>query len=173
MATKPNVIFFMVDQMGAKWLEAAMSGICDLPNLRRLQCMGVTFTTAFSNNPVCCPARASIATGLTSRGHGLFSNGYRLNPDIPTFMKTLQTAGWRTGAFGKIHFYPFDSEYYPYPDYRRVARLDRKGASGTLRCDAGHPGELDAAIALLRFVWRGEGQPDRKDAPGKGEDGMV
>ena len=23
----------MVDQMGAKWLEAAMNGICDLPNL--------------------------------------------------------------------------------------------------------------------------------------------
>ena len=116
--SKPNIVFFMVDQMGAKWLEAAMNGICDLPNLRRIQSMGVTFTNAFSNNPVCCPARAGIATGLTSRGHGLLSNGYRLNPDIPTFMKTLQTAGWRTGAFGKIHFYPFDSEYYPYPDYR-------------------------------------------------------
>ena len=115
---KPNVIFFMVDQMGAKWLEAAMNGICDLPNLKRLQSMGVTFSNAFSNNPVCCPARAGIATGLTSRAHGLLSNGYRLNPDIPTFMKTLQMAGWRTGAFGKIHFYPFDSEYYPYPDYR-------------------------------------------------------
>lgn len=33
-------------------------------------------------------------------------------------MRTLQSAGWKTGAFGKIHFYPFDSEYYPYPDYR-------------------------------------------------------
>ena len=115
---KPNVIFFMVDQVGAKWLEAAMNGICDLPNLKRLQSMGVTFSNAFSNNPVCCPARAGIATGLTGRGHGLISNGYRLNPAIPTFMKTLQTAGWRTGAFGKIHFYPFDSEYYPHPDYR-------------------------------------------------------
>ena len=27
-ATRPNVIFFMVDQMGADWLEAAMGGIC-------------------------------------------------------------------------------------------------------------------------------------------------
>ena len=81
---KPNVIFFMVDQMGAKWLEAAMNGICDLPNLRRLQGMGMTFTNAFSNNPVCCPARAGIATGLASRGHGLLSNGYQLNPDIPS-----------------------------------------------------------------------------------------
>ena len=61
-ANKPNVIFLMVDQMGAKWLETAMNGICDLPNLRRLQGMGMTFTNAFSNNPVCCPARAGIAT---------------------------------------------------------------------------------------------------------------
>ncbi len=45
---KPNVIFFMVDQMGQKWLEAAMNGICDLPNLKRLQSMGVTFSNAFS-----------------------------------------------------------------------------------------------------------------------------
>ena len=99
---KPNIIFFMVDQMGAKWLEAAMDGICDLPNLKRLKDMGVTFNHAYSNNPVCCPARATIATGLSSTAHGLISNGYRLNPEIPTFMRTLQSAGWATGAFGKI-----------------------------------------------------------------------
>ncbi len=115
---KPNIIFFMVDQMGAKWLEAAMDGVCDLPNIQRIKDMGMTFNNAYSNNPVCCPARATLATGLSSQGHGLLSNGYRLNPSIPTFMRTLQSAGWHTGAFGKIHFYPFDSEYYPYPDYR-------------------------------------------------------
>jgi arylsulfatase A-like enzyme len=38
-----------------------MNDICDLPNLKRLQSIGVTFTNAFSNNPVCCPARAGIA----------------------------------------------------------------------------------------------------------------
>lgn len=118
MSVKPNIIFFMVDQMGAKWLEQAMGGICELPNLQRLKDLGMTFTNAYSNNPVCCPARATLATGLSNHGHGLISNGYRLNPEIPTFMRTLQTAGWRTGAFGKIHFYPFDSEYYPHPDYR-------------------------------------------------------
>lgn len=110
---RANIIFFMVDQMGAKWLETAMDGICDLPNLKRLQAMGVTFTNAYSNNPVCCPARATLATGLSNHGHGLISNGYRLNPEIPTFMRTLQTAGRRTGAFGKIHFYPYDSDHYP------------------------------------------------------------
>ena len=66
---KPNVIFLMVDQMGPSgWrLETAMNGICDLPNLRRLQGMGMTFTNAFSNNPVCSPmATSSIPTSLPS-----------------------------------------------------------------------------------------------------------
>ena len=62
---KANVVFFMVDQLSAKWLEAAMDGVCSLPNLSRLKSGGVSFSNAFSNNPVCCPARASIATGLT------------------------------------------------------------------------------------------------------------
>lgn len=67
VTNKPNVIFFMVDQMGVKWLEAAMNGICELPNLKRLQSMGVTFTNAFSNNPVCSPmATGSIPTSLPS-----------------------------------------------------------------------------------------------------------
>ena len=66
-ATKPNVIFLKVDQMGAKWLEAAMNGICELPNLKRLQSMGVTFPNAFSNNPVCSPmATGSIPTSRRS-----------------------------------------------------------------------------------------------------------
>ncbi len=114
---KPDVLFFMVDQMGAKWLDAAMNGICELPNLKRIKSMGVTFSNAFANNPVCCPARATIATGLSGNGHGLLSNGYRLNPEVPTFMNTLKVSGYNTGAFGKIHFYPFDSDYYPYSDY--------------------------------------------------------
>lgn len=39
---KPNVVFLMVDQLSAKWLEAAESGVCDLPNIRRLKGMGAT-----------------------------------------------------------------------------------------------------------------------------------
>ena len=115
--------------------------------------MGMTFTNAFSNNPVCCPARAGIATGLASRGHGLLSNGYQLNPDIPTFMKTLQMAGWRTGAFGKIHFYPFDSEYYPYPDYREYgwdvvhATEDNRTGEWHDWIEREHPEHYDAMLA--------------------------
>lgn len=152
-AAKPNVVFIMVDQLSAKWLEAALNGVCALPNLERLKRMGVTLSNAFANNPLCCPARATIATGLTCRGHGLLTNGYRLDPSVPTFMKTLQKAGWRTGAFGKVHFYPFDSEMYPYPDYREYG-FDINHVTEDVRVgewldwiEREHPSYYDAALA--------------------------
>ena len=83
----------------------------------------------------------------------MLSNGYQLNPDIPTFMKTLQTTGWRTGAFGKIHFYPFDSEYYPYPDYREYgwdvvhATEDNRTGEWHDWIEKEHPEHYDAMLA--------------------------
>ena len=43
---------------------------------------------------------------MTSRGHGVLENGYALDPSLPTFMQALQSGGWRTGAFGKVHLRP-------------------------------------------------------------------
>jgi arylsulfatase A-like enzyme len=119
MATKPNAILFMVDQLSAKWLEAARDEeICALPNFDWLRENGTTFTRTFTGNPVCSPARATIATGLCSRAHGLIMNGYALNPEIPTFMQALQREGWRTGAFGKLHLRPhFESIVHDYRPY--------------------------------------------------------
>jgi arylsulfatase A-like enzyme len=116
---RPNVILFMVDQLAAKWLEEAHDRtICALPNLSWLRDNGTTFTRAFTSNPVCSPARATIATGLCSRAHGLIMNGYALDPAVPTFMQALQAGGWRTGAFGKLHLRPhfesFAHDYRPY-----------------------------------------------------------
>ncbi|MQA01601.1 MAG: sulfatase-like hydrolase/transferase [Streptosporangiales bacterium] len=104
--TAPDILLMMVDQLGARWLEAAHEGVVDLPNLRRLQERGVTFANAYTNNPVCSPARATVATGLSSHGHGVTECGYALDPQVPTFMRALQQAGWRTGAFGKLHLVP-------------------------------------------------------------------
>ena len=108
----------MLDQLAAKWIETAANGVCPIPNIQRLQARGTTFTNAISSNPLCCPARATIATGLTTRGHGVLENGYQLDPDLPTFMQALQQGGWQTGAFGKVHFQPhfrtLTPDYHPY-----------------------------------------------------------
>jgi arylsulfatase A-like enzyme len=94
---KPNVIFFMMDQLSAKWLETECF---DTPNIDALKKNGVSFNKAYSSNPVCAPARAILATGLASRGNGVLQNGYELDLKIPNFMKALKENGWKTEAFG-------------------------------------------------------------------------
>lgn len=110
---KKNIVFFMVDQLSQKWLDAAFNGVCPLPNLEKLRDKGTTFTNFITSNPVCCPTRATIATGLTTRGHGVLENGYELDPEIPTFMNLLKNDGYTTGALGKVHLRSHYESFWP------------------------------------------------------------
>ncbi len=144
-AMGPDIVFFMMDQLAAKWLEAARAGAARVPNFERLAGMGTNFRRCISSNPLCCPARATLATGLSTRGHGVLQNGYYLDGSIPTFMRALQEAGYRTAALGRVHFDPhyasLDPDYRPYgfdvqhitEDGRGggVAELDSERASGS------------------------------------------
>ncbi|HIO77759.1 TPA: DUF4976 domain-containing protein [Candidatus Poribacteria bacterium] len=149
----PNIIFFMVDQLAAKWLEISETGICDLPNIQRLKSGGTSFSNAITSNPVCCAARSTLATGLTSRGHGVLENGYQLDPDLPTFMRTLQESGWRTGAFGKVHLNPHFGGLYP--DYHRygfdVTHIteDARGGEWLDWVESEHPQHYQAVLATI------------------------
>ena len=150
--TPSGILVFFIDQLSARWLEAAGERL-SLPNVRRLQRMGTTFSNAITSNPVCCPARATLATGLTSRQHGVLENGYQLDPALPTFMRTLQSAGWRTGAFGKVHFHPHFAGLYP--DYKAygfdVAHIteDPRGGEWLDWVERENPEHYEAALATV------------------------
>lgn len=150
---KPDVVVVMVDQLGAKWFEAALDGAIPAPNLRWLCERGTRFANAFTTNPVCSPARATIFTGLTGRGHGVIDCGYRLDPAVPTFVHALQRGGWRTGAFGKVHVIPqledASPDYRPYGfDVTAITEDARIGAwLDSVRRE--HPAHYDAALATV------------------------
>lgn len=149
----PSVVLVMVDQLGARWLEHAMDGVVPLPNLRRLRDEGVTFARAFTPNPVCSPARATVATGLTGTGHGVTECGYGLDPAVPTFMQALQRHGWMTGAFGKLHLLPQviggTPDYRPYGfDVTHVSEDQRTG-EWLDWVEATHPEHYRAAQATV------------------------
>lgn len=113
---RPSIVLFMVDQLSAKWLEGECRKAFPTPHIDRLRERGVSFSQCIVSNPICMAARATIATGLTARGHGVLQNGYELDPALPTFMQLLRQRRWRTGAFGKLHFIPHFRTVYP--DYR-------------------------------------------------------
>lgn len=148
-----TIVLFMVDQLAAKWLEAARGGIVDLPNFDALQAEGTTFRRAFSTNPVCSPSRASIATGLSSSVHGVTETGYDLDPSVPTFMRGLQKEGWTTGGFGKLHFITqvktLQPDYLPYGFDEVCNSEDSRAGEWLDWVKAAHPEHYEAAQSTV------------------------
>ena len=60
---RPNIIFFLVDDMG--WMDCSVYGskYYETPNIDRLAKRGIVFTNAYTASPLCSPTRASILTG--------------------------------------------------------------------------------------------------------------
>ena len=148
-----GIVLFMVDQLSAKWLEAASAGVVPTPNLDRLRARGTTFTQCITSNPVCQPTRSTLATGLTTRGHGVLENGYQLDPALPTFMRGLQKSGWRTAALGKVHLRPHFAGLHP--DYRPYGfdlvhnTEDGRGGEWLDWVAERHPEHLDAVLSTI------------------------
>src|SRR5438477_12531582 len=60
---KPNIIFMLIDDMGATDLTCFGSSFYQTPNIDRLAHDGMKFTHAYSACTVCSPTRASIISG--------------------------------------------------------------------------------------------------------------
>ena len=60
---KPNVVFFLADDLGQRDLGAYGSTFHETPHLDQLAKDGMLFTDAYAACPVCSPTRASILTG--------------------------------------------------------------------------------------------------------------
>lgn len=75
--TRPNIIVFLVDDMG--WMDTSVpfgDGVKELnkryhtPNMERLAKEGMKFTNAYAA-PVCTPSRVSMLTGMSVINHGI------------------------------------------------------------------------------------------------------
>lgn len=153
----PAILMVVLDQLSERWLESAAEGIVELPNLTRLREEGVVFSRAFTSTPVCTPARATMLTGLRPAVHGALDTGYRLDPALPTVPRALADAGWRTGAFGKLHLAP---QLDPAPVDYTAYGFDTVHLSEDARVGAWldwirteHPEHVEAALAT---VWMTE-----------------
>ena len=62
-ASRPNIVFFLIDDLGYGDLGCYGNTFCETPNIDRLAREGMRFTNAYASAPVCSPSRASILTG--------------------------------------------------------------------------------------------------------------
>jgi N-acetylglucosamine-6-sulfatase len=101
-----NIVLILTDDQRSDSLEY-------MPNVESMLVQhGVTFTNAFDNNPLCCPTRTSIMTGLTSGHNGIWSNkngstggfrGFLANKDQDRqIFDWLHDAGYSTALIGKF-----------------------------------------------------------------------
>jgi len=130
-AAKPNVIVFLVDDMG--WMDCGAYGskYYETPNMDRFAARAMRFTDAYAQ-PLCSPTRCSLLTGKYSARHGITSAtghqppqpaGYKFLPEMAsprqplllpesknfmepseyTLAEALRDAGYRTAHIGKWH----------------------------------------------------------------------
>jgi len=101
---QPNLLFIYADQHRADVLGCAGNDIVVTPHLDRLASEGVRFDQAWTESPICQPARASSLTGRYPDDHGVLGNFARdCQPEWDTFPRRLQQAGYTTAAIGKTH----------------------------------------------------------------------
>ena len=73
---RPNIVFIMTDQQSADIMSCRMGRRhLHTPAMDRLAREGMTFTRAYTPNPICMPARASIFTGRYPHETGVSKNG--------------------------------------------------------------------------------------------------
>lgn len=107
-ASKPNLIYILLDDAGYADLSCYGQKKFQTPNIDRLAKEGLKFTDHYAGCTVCAPTRCCLMTGLHT-GHAVVRGNREVQPegqasmpaDIVTIPRLLRNAGYVTGAFGK------------------------------------------------------------------------
>lgn len=98
-----NVLFVMYDQLRHDYLSCAGHPHLRTPNFDRLAAMGVRFSRAYVQSPVCGSSRMSTYTGRYVQSHGAHWNGVPLRVGEITLGDHLRAIGAEAWLIGKTH----------------------------------------------------------------------
>ena len=166
--TKPNIIIFLIDDLGWRDLGCQGSTFYQTPNIDQLAKEGVPFTDAYAACAVCSPTRAAILTGkyparllLTDwlpsgrwdpkakLREGRFVRGLPL--EEVTLAEALREGGYRTTSIGKWHL---GSEPFSLPEHHGFdvnIGGNAHGAPGSYFFP--YPGDWKIPATGQRAVW--------------------
>lgn len=98
-----NILFVMYDQLRFDYLSCAGHPHLQTPNFDRVAKMGVQFSNAYVQSPVCGSSRMSYYTGRYVSSHGAAYNGFPLRVGEQTLGDHLRKAGMGCWLIGKTH----------------------------------------------------------------------
>ncbi|MBI3974036.1 MAG: sulfatase-like hydrolase/transferase [Chloroflexi bacterium] len=142
---RPNILLIMTDQQ--QWSTAGPPAGGRTPHLDALARQGAWFRRPYTVAALCCPARASIVTGLYPHRHGMINNcdathtvAREIASDCDSWGRRLAQAGYRMRYAGKWHAgyalgpaeYGFDTENrrFDADAYRRRLGLEAMETGG-------------------------------------------
>ena len=103
MKPKKNILFIMYDQLRFDYLSYAGHKTLKTPNFDRVSTLGVNFTNAYVQSPVCGASRMSTYTGRYVSSHGASWNKFPLRVGEITLGDHLRKLGMDCWLLGKTH----------------------------------------------------------------------
>jgi len=102
-ADRPNIVYFMSDELGYYELSCLGNPNLKTPHIDRLASEGIRFTQCLAGSSVCAPTRCCLMTGKHSGHTSVRSNGggTPMRAGEVTMASLLKDAGYATGGFGK------------------------------------------------------------------------
>lgn len=101
--SSPNVLIFMLDDVGQSDVGAFGNAVVETPNIDKLAAGGMRFTNAFVTTSSCTPSRASVLTGQYPSAAGAAQLHAEVPENIVSLPRLLRNAGYYTASIGKWH----------------------------------------------------------------------
>ena len=118
---KPNIILFLIDDLGWKDVGFMGSKYYETPNIDKLAKSGMVFNHAYANAPNCAPSRACLMSGQYTPRHGVYTvktsergsskdrmliptkTETELASNFVSIAESLKKSGYTSASMGKWH----------------------------------------------------------------------
>jgi choline-sulfatase len=164
MTASHRLVIFVSDNHNRSVAGCYGHPVVRTPYIDALARRGTRFANAYSTSPLCCPARAAMATGRYPHQTGYWDNVMAYDGAIPSWMHRLRDQGHHVTAIGKLHYRSTDDDNGFTREILPMHLHEGKGAlKGLLRgFDAQKPKEPGVMMGLYDDLSR-EGDTHYQD----------
>lgn len=111
---KPNILFFIADDMTSVDCEPYDNPDVKTPHLAKLAAQGICFDNMHNATAMCGPTRQSLFTGVFPVKNGSYPNHAQVYDNIISLVQHFKALGYRVALIGKQHYAPLANFPFEY-----------------------------------------------------------